>query len=70
MNNESFRKEREETLIGRLAKGTKYETYAIHNKPIDKNNDFIMKKTGSSKFSFAIVYKDEIYGIWNDIKER
>ena len=61
MNNESFRKEREETLIGKLAKGTKYETYAIHNKPLDKNNDFIGKKTGSSKFQFAIIYKDEVY---------
>ena len=28
-----------------------------------------MKKTGNAKFSFAIVYKDEIYGIWNDMKE-
>lgn len=28
-----------------------------------------MHKTGSSKFQFAIVYKDEIFGIWNDLKE-
>lgn len=61
MNNTDFRKDREETLIGKLAKGTKYETYAIHNKPLDKNNDFIAKKTGSSKFQFAIIYKDEVY---------
>ena len=32
MNNEEFRKERENTLIGKLAKGTPYEQYAIHNK--------------------------------------
>lgn len=70
MNNEEFRKDREETLIGKLAKGTKYEDYALKNKMLDKNNNFIARKTGSAKFSFAFVYKNETYGVWNDFHER
>lgn len=56
MNNEEFRNDRADTLIGKLAKGTIYEQYALQNKILDKNNNFIMKKTGSSKFSFALIY--------------
>lgn len=70
MNNEEFRKDRESTLVGRLAKGTAYEQYAIQNKILDKNKTFIERKTGTAKFSFALVYEGETYGIWNDYKER
>ena len=53
MNNEEFRNERKETLIGRLMEGTLYEKYAFKNEILDKNRDFIEKKTGSAKFNFA-----------------
>lgn len=66
MQNLEFRKERENTLIGKLAKGTKYFDYAINNKILDKNNNFIEKKQGSAKFSFAFIYNNETYGVWND----
>ena len=69
MNNEEFRKDRENTLIGKLAKGTDYEKYAMQNKILDKNKNFIEKKKGSSKFSFAFVYNDITYGVWNDYHE-
>lgn len=69
MNNEEFRKDRENTLIGKLAKGTIYEKYAMQNQILDKNKNFIEKKSGSAKFSFAIVYNGDTYGIWNDYKE-
>lgn len=69
MNNEEFRKERENTLIGKLAKGTPYEKYAIQNTILDKNKNFIEKKKGSSKFSFSVVYNGQILGIWNDFNE-
>ena len=69
MNNEEFRKDRENTLIGKLAKGTKYEEYALKNKILDKNSNFIEKKKGTSKFSFAFTYNSNIYGVWNDFKE-
>ena len=67
--NSEFRKEREKTLIGKLAKGTPYETYAIENKILDKNDSFIEKKKGSSTFSFAFIYHNEYYGVWNDFNE-
>lgn len=57
MNNEEFRKQRANTLIGRLAKGTPYEQYAMQNKILDKNKNFIEKKTGSAKFSFALIFE-------------
>ena len=69
MNNEEFRKDRENTLIGRLAKGTAYEKYAMQNKILDKNKNFIEHKSGSSKFYFALIYEGETYGIWNDYHE-
>ena len=64
-----FRKEREQTLIGKLAKGTPYETYAMQNQILDKNDNFIEKKKGSAVFSFAFIYNNEYYGVWNDFKE-
>lgn len=70
MDNEEFRKDRENTLIGKLAKGTLYEKYALQNKILDKNKNFIEKKNGSAKFSFAIIYEGETYGIWNNYHER
>lgn len=68
MNNEEFRNERKETLIGRLMEGTLYENYALKNEILDKNNDFIEKKSGTSKFNFAFIYNKETYGVWNDYK--
>ena len=61
MNSLAFRADREETLIGKLMKGTKYHEYAMENKIQNKNNDFIEKKKGSSKFSFALIYKGKTY---------
>ena len=69
MNNEEFRKDRENTLIGKLAKGTPYEQYAMQNKILDKNKDFLCHKSGSAKFSFALKYEGETFGIWNDYHE-
>lgn len=48
--------------------GTKYENYALNNEILDKNNDFIEKKTGSSKFNFAFCFNGSTYGVWNDYK--
>lgn len=52
-----------------MLNGTAYEDYAVQNKILDKNNDFIEKKKGTSKFSFAFVFENEIYGVWFDFQE-
>lgn len=70
MNNEQFRKDRKETLIGKLMEGTRYENYAMKNEILDKNKDFIEKKTGSAKFSFGFIFNGKTLGIWNDYKNR
>ena len=68
MNNSEFRKEREQTLIGKLMKDTLYENYAMKNEIIDKNYEFIERKQGTAKFSFAFIYNNETFGVWNDFK--
>ena len=70
MKNEVFRAERKQTLIGQLMEDTPYFEYAIDNQIIGKNNDFIEKKSGSSRFVFAVVFKGSTYGIWNDYSKR
>lgn len=40
----------------------------MQNEILDKNADFIEKKTGSSKFSFAFIYNGKTMGVWNDYK--
>lgn len=67
-NDPEFMKERQETLVGRMSQGTAYQKYAFENKIMNKNNEFIEKKTGSARFSFAFIYQNNIYGVWNDFK--
>jgi len=66
MENLEYRKNKKESKFGKLVEGTEYEDYAINNSFRLENNDFISKKSGSSKFSFAMKYKDNILGVWLD----
>ena len=69
MKNDEFREERKNTLIGKLASGTEYEQYAIQNKILNKNDDFIEKKKGTASFYFTFIYEGEYFGVWRDFKE-
>lgn len=66
MENLEYRKNKKESKFGKLVEGTEYEDYAINNSFRLENNDFISKKSGTSKFSFAMKYKDNILGVWLD----
>lgn len=66
MKNEEYRQKKKETRFGKLVAGTEYEEYATDNKFTDNNKLFIEKKSKTAKFSFAFIYKDNIYGVWND----
>lgn len=68
MNNEEFRNDRKNTLIGKLMEGTLYENYAMKNEILGKNKDFIEKKSGTAKFNFGFIYQNETFGVWNDYK--
>lgn len=48
--------------------GTSFEKYAIDNEFILDNMNFIEKKQGSSRFSFAFIYEGETFGVWVDYK--
>lgn len=68
MQNTEYREEKKKSKFGRLVSGTSFETYAIDNQFILDNNNFIEKKQGTAKFSFAFVYKGETFGVWSDYK--
>lgn len=62
--NEEYIKAKKDTKFGRLVAGTDYEEYAIENKFVNDNKDFIEKKDKNSKFSFSFIYNDNRYGVW------
>ena len=66
MKNEEYRQAKKETKFGKLVAGTSFEDYAINNKALNDNKQFIEKKQGTSKFSFAFIYNDETFGVWFD----
>lgn len=68
MKNEEYRKQKQKSKLGQLTQNTSYSSYAIDNKFVGDNNNFIEKKQGSSKFSFAFIYQNETFGVWIDKK--
>lgn len=54
------------TVAGRMLNGTVEGDIANDNKFARMNDDFVMKKTKESKFSFGIKYEGYFYGIWSD----
>ena len=66
MYNPEYREAKANTKLGKLVKDTEYSKYAIENSFRLDNKNFIEKKTGTSKCSFGIKYKDHIFGVWFD----
>lgn len=66
---DDFINKKKQTRFGRLVAGTKYEEFAIENKPLRDNEIFIAKKTPKSDFMLAIKYNNRYYGFWVDYKE-
>ena len=67
--NEEFIKAKYKTRFGQLIKGTVYGDYAVENKFLKDNANFVEKKTGNSVFQFAVHYNSQNYGFWYDFKE-
>ena len=44
MKNEEYRNEKRKTKFGKLIAGTSFEDYAINNKALNQNKNFIEKK--------------------------
>ena len=66
IKNEAYRKIKKESKFGTLIDGTKYGEYAIDNKSLKDNNNFIKKKNPKSKFFFNIIINNHTYGVWMD----
>lgn len=66
MYNPEYREAKANTKFGKLTAGTEYSKYANENNFRLDNKNFIEKKTGTSRCSFGIKYKDNIFGIWFD----
>lgn len=69
MKNEKYRETKKQTRFGKLIAGTSFEDYAVENKFLNDNKNFIERKTGLAKFSFAFIYNNETFGVWTDFKE-
>jgi hypothetical protein len=64
--NTEFIEAKKKTRFGRLVSGTGYGDYAINNKFLKDNKEFIEKKTGNCQYVFTIKYNDCLYGIWQN----
>ncbi|MBR3116509.1 MAG: phage DNA encapsidation protein [Bacilli bacterium] len=69
IKNEVYREAKKQTKFGKLTEGTKYSSYAIDNKFLLDNNNFIRKKSPNSKFFFTLILNKVKYGIWIDYDE-
>lgn len=69
MTNQKYREVKKASRFGKLVAGTSFENYAIDNKFILDNDNFIEKKKGSAKFSFGFIYNNLTFGVWFDYKE-
>lgn len=68
MYNEEYREAKRKTKLGQIVEGTTFGNYAIENKQLYENDNFIEKKVKSSRFTFAFIYNGETYGVWFDFK--
>lgn len=68
VDNEKFKEYMRNTRFGKIIQGTAYGDYAIENKYLLDNEDFVIKKTGNLIYQFTFRYKNHNYGIWRDTK--
>ena len=61
MKNEEYREAKKKTRFGKLVSNTSFEDYAINNKILNDNKNFIERKSGSAKFSFAFIYEENTF---------
>ena len=66
VQNDEFIKERKQSRFGKLIEGTEFEEYAIENKFVNDNKNFIMKKTGKAHHHFSFIYMGETFAVWLD----
>ena len=68
-NNVGFIKLKKQTRFGKLIDGTEYGNYNMNNTFLRDNKTFLKKKSGNCELFFTFKYKNEIYGVWKNLKE-
>lgn len=63
---DEFTEAKKQTRFAKLIEGTNYYDYAIENKMLRDNDNFLGKKTAKSRCSFGLRYKGLTYGVWVD----
>ena len=67
VKDEEYAKEKsDETVAGRMLKGTVDEAIAANNDFIRQNQEFVAEKSKNAKFYFGVVYHQQKFGIWID----
>lgn len=64
--NKIYREAVRKTKFGKLIRGTRYENYAIDNKYLQDNSDFVGKKSQEAKMLFNVRYEGQEWGIYAD----
>lgn len=62
-----FSEERRKTKFGQLIDGTDYGDMSLDNDFVNDSSVFIERRSPSSKFKFAVVYKGLTMGVWVDV---
>jgi hypothetical protein len=62
-------KDKYQTPLGKLTRGTNYGNYAIENEILRDNDIFIEDKTPFAEFMLYIKYESNYYGFWVDYKK-
>jgi len=68
VRNEEFVQAKYNTRFGQIIKGTNYGDYAVENKFLKDNLNFVEKKSKHAKFEFSVIYKNHRYGFWSDFR--
>lgn len=69
-DSKDFANQRIETKFGKLIDGTSYGEMSLHNEFVNDTNVFIMERTKTSKFSYAIKLGKQTFGVWYDINSQ
>lgn len=66
ITNEKFTEHMQNTDIGKIAKGTVYESYGINNEFLLDDSSFIMKRTPKAYLKYNLYYMGNYIGVWVD----
>jgi len=69
VQNKEFAELKYKTRFGQIIKGTEYGDYAIENKFLVDNENFVEKRTATAHYVCRVIYQNNTYGFWVDYKE-